>query len=249
MAETVKLSLEQKLVEIRKGAGFVQKTKAGYGYKFSPEDEILAKVTPLLNKHGVLLFKHIVPGTFSVERGIYEKSETKPDKDGKPFTSSKTVVEYMCKAELLMIFVSAENPTDRIEIPWDMVAVQSDATFSFAGAMTSTLRLFWMKQLDMATSEYGQDEYVAKQRETEGRENREIVNALIAQIDRIYAPFADDKTNKAKFATELKKVILIDGKPEANWKLIKDPAMAAQALAVTKKVFNIKEKENEGEAE
>ena len=100
-----------------------------------------------------------------------------------------------------------------------------------------------MKQLDMATSEYGQDEYFAKQREAEDRENKELVGGLIEQIDKIYARFADDKTKRDKFATELKKVVLIDGKPGANWKMIKDPAMAAQALAVTKKVFEIKEEE------
>ena len=81
MAET-KLSLEEKLVEIRKGAAYVQKTKAGFGYKFAPEDEILAKVTPLQNKYKVLLFKRIVPGTFSVEPNIYQKIESKPDKTG-----------------------------------------------------------------------------------------------------------------------------------------------------------------------
>ena len=243
----IKLSLEQKLVEIRKGAGFVQKTKAGYGYKFSPEEEILAKVTPLLTKHKVLLYKHIVPGTFSITPSIYQKIESKPDKQGVVITTEKTVVEYICKTELLFIFVDAENPTERIEFPWAMVAVQSDATFSFAGAMTSTIRLFWMKQLDMASSEGGQDEYFAKQHEAEDRENKELVDALIGQIDKIYAQHADDKVNKDKFVAELKKVILIDGKPGANWKLIKEPAMAAQALAVTKKVFNIKEKENEVE--
>ena len=58
---------------------------------------------------------------------------------------------------------------------------------------------------------------------------------------------ADDKTKRDTFVAELKTVILSDGKPGANWKLIKDPAMAAQALAVTKKIFNIKEKESEVE--
>ena len=47
MAET-KLSLEEKLVEIRKGAAYVQKTKAGFGYKFAPEEEILAPLQHIL---------------------------------------------------------------------------------------------------------------------------------------------------------------------------------------------------------
>ena len=67
-----------------------------------------------------------------------------------------------------------------------MVAVQTDATFySFAGAMTSTRVV-----LDAATygdNEYGQDEYVAKQR-IEERENKEIVSGIIEQINKVYAP-------------------------------------------------------------
>ena len=247
MAETGTLNLEQKIVEIRKGAGYAQKTKAGYGYKFSPEDEILAKVTPLLTKYKVLLYKHIIPGTFKITPNTYQKVDSKPDKDKNIIVTEKTVSEFICQAELLFTWVNADNPAERIEIPWAMVAVQSDASFSFGGALTYATRMFWMKQLDMATSEYNQDEYVAKQRESEDRENKELTDALISQIDGIYARFADDKTKKDKFITELKKVVLIDGKPGVNWKLIKEPAMASQALAVAKKVFNIKEKENEVE--
>ena len=241
MAET-KLSLEEKLVEIRKGAAYVQKTKAGYGYKFAPEDEILAKVTPLQNKYKVLLFKRIVPGTFSVEPNIYQKIESKPDKTGAVITTEKTVSEYLCKAELIFTFVDAEDPKQQIEVPWAMVAVQTDATFSYAGAFTSALRLFWMKQLDMATSEYGQDEYVAKQKEAEEQENKKIVAEIVEQINKIYAPYADDKEKKAAFVAELKKVLIIDGKPSVNWTLIKDPVIASQVLALAKKVFNIVEK-------
>lgn len=243
MAEAVKLSLEQKIVEIRKGAAYVQKTKAGYGYKFSPEEDILAIVTPLLNKHRVLLFKHIVPKTLVITPNVYQKIESKLDKSGNPVATEKTVAEYICQADLLFIWVNAENPKEKIEVPWGMVAVQNDASFSFGGALTYATRMYWMKQLDMATSEYGQDEYFAKQREAEDRENKELVGGLIEQIDKIYARFADDKAKRDKFAAELKKVVLIDGKPGANWKMIKDPAMAAQALAVTKKVFEIKEEE------
>ena len=98
MAEAVKLSLEQKIVEIRKGAAYVQKTKAGYGYKFSPEEDILAIVTPLLNKHKVLLFKHIVPKTLVITPNIYQKVESKLDKSGTPVSTEKTVSEYICQA-------------------------------------------------------------------------------------------------------------------------------------------------------
>ena len=242
MAET-KLSLEEKLVEIRKGAAYVQKTKAGFGYKFAPEEEILAKVTPLLTKYKVLLFKHIVPGTLSIEQNIYQKVESKPDKTGTVITTEKTVSEYLCKAELIFTFVDAEDTKQQISIPWAMVAVQTDATFSFAGAMTSTLRLFWMKQLDMATSEYGQDEYVAKQREAEDREQREIAKGIIAQADSIVQSQTMDDATKTKFVAELKKVIRIDGKPGTNYFLVTDPAVAAKVLATVKKFFDVKEVE------
>ena len=107
MAET-KLSLEEKLVEIRKGGRNIcaEKLKRGSGYKFAPEEEILAKVTPLLTKYIQRCYysSHIVPGTFSVEPNIYQKIESKPDKTGTVITTERAVSEYLCKAELIFHF-------------------------------------------------------------------------------------------------------------------------------------------------
>lgn len=238
-----KLSLEQKIVKVREGASYVQKTKSGYGYKFSPEDEILALVTPHLNKHKVLLIKTIVPGTLKITPSIYQKVESKPDKTGKIITTEKTVTEYICQADMLFTWVDAENPSERIDVPWSMVAVQNDASFSFGGALTYATRMFWMKQLDMATSEYDPDDYVAKQREVEDREKKEIVADIVSQIDAIYGKNIDDKQKVSKFGAELKKVVILDGKPSLNYQKITEPEMAAQALAVAKKVFENEEGE------
>ena len=98
------MSLEEKLVEIRKGAAMSRKLKRGSGTSLRQKKRSLAKVTPLLTKYKVLLFKHIVPGTFSVEPNIYQKIESKPDKTGTVITTEKTVSEYLCKAELIFHF-------------------------------------------------------------------------------------------------------------------------------------------------
>ena len=65
----------------------------------------------------------------------------------------------------------------------------------------------------MATSEYGQDEYVAKQKESEERENKEIVSGIIEQINKVYAPYADDKEKKARSLRNSRRFLSLTGSP------------------------------------
>lgn len=60
------LNLYEKLAKIRKSVGAIQKNKSGYGYKYTTEDEILARVTAGMDKYGVSLVPMIKSNTGKV---------------------------------------------------------------------------------------------------------------------------------------------------------------------------------------
>ena len=75
--ENHEMNLHQKLLKIANMAGALQRTKAAYGYKYVPEEDIQAKVTAGLQKYGIMLYNSIVPGTLKVTPISYEKYDAK----------------------------------------------------------------------------------------------------------------------------------------------------------------------------
>lgn len=51
MAES--LNIYQKLAKIRKQVEVIQKNKSGFNYKYVTDDELLAKLTVLMDKYGL----------------------------------------------------------------------------------------------------------------------------------------------------------------------------------------------------
>ena len=66
------MNIYQKLAKIRKNAEVIQKNKAGYGYKYVTDDELLAKITCFMDKYGVSLIPSVTSGTMSVEPYTYK---------------------------------------------------------------------------------------------------------------------------------------------------------------------------------
>lgn len=233
------MNIYQKIAKVRKMVEVLQKDKAGFNYKYVSDAQILSKITAGMDKYGLLLVPQIVPETLTVTPYSYTK--VKFTKAGVQY--EEPVNEIIVQADTLQTWVNIDDPGERIEVPWGMVGQQSDAAQSTGSGLSYSRRYYLLQFFSISTVENDIDAWRSDQKTAEQAEGVEISKSIIDEIDKIYARFVEDKTKRAKFAAELKKVIIIDGKPDANWKLIKDPAMAAQALAVTKKVFEIKEED------
>ena len=117
MAEV--LNLYQKLAKIRRLVEVVQKNKSGYGYKYVTDDELLAKITVGMDKHGVSLVPSIVPGSIKVEPYTYKK--TKKEKvNGQLTTYEETVNEFISHADMVYTWINNENPEQQIHVSWNM---------------------------------------------------------------------------------------------------------------------------------
>lgn len=97
--DRTEMNIHQKLLKIADAAGILQKTKAGYNYKYVPEEEIQAKVTAGMQKYGVMLYHSIVPGTLQVVPYTYQKSKGNKE---------VTVNEFIVHADTTYTWVNAD---------------------------------------------------------------------------------------------------------------------------------------------
>lgn len=225
--EEEKLNLYQKLAEIKKNVEVLQKTKTGHGYKYVPEDEILASVNLGMKRQGVSLVPKIVPNTTTVTP--HHTVSTKVTPEGQPYEKHNN--EIIVQADMEWEWINNENPSEKIIIPWVLVAQQSDASQAFGGALTYSSRFFLLKYFNTATVDSDPDNYRTKQQDVEDKEVATAVKVITEKIDKALKDYTgDDGAKKEKVGEFLKSVLKLNGKASANYMSIKDPVLAGEIL-------------------
>lgn len=217
------LNLYQRLAKIRKAVEVIRKNKSGYGYRYVTDDEILSKITGLMERYEVSLIPAIVPGTMRVTPYSYEK--TKVEKDTKQIYQ-ETNNEVLVIADTIYTWVLDSDPSQRIEVPWGLVGQQSDASQSFGSGMTYTFRYFLLKYFNVSTVDDDPDNWRSKQREAEKVEERAIASGIVAAIDEAIKTFVTAKPDKKKEVTSLVTKYVKSG----NYLSITDPVIARRLL-------------------
>lgn len=230
------MNIYQKLAKIRKPVEILKKNKKGYNYSYVSEDEILAKITGLMEKYGISLIPQIVPGT--TEMLPYAYSNTKALRDGTLYEQKSS--EILVKADMEWHWVNNDNPDDRIIVPWALVGQQADASQAFGSGLSYCTRYFMLKYFNVATSDEDPDSWRAKQREASDMENREIANSITDQVlNIINAHLEKVPADRDSIITIVKKYAKDKGKASSNPKVITDPAVAANLMEEIKKKCGI----------
>lgn len=178
MEEKQILNIYQKLAKVRKAVEVLEKNATGYGYKYVSEDEILAKVTGVMDKYHLSLIPQIVPGSFRAEPFTYEKTKLV-----KGEIQKEDVTEIINQADMLFVWVNDDMPEDRIEVPWAMVGHQTDGSQGFGTALTYAYRYFLLKYFGVATTNDDPDEWRSKQKEAEAAEDKLVADKIIKEFD------------------------------------------------------------------
>lgn len=148
-----KLNLRKKLVKIRSGVEYLQKTETGNSGKYIDPAILLKKIRDLMDANGVLLCPEII------EHNMHrELAPTKNNKDQN---------DYM--AELKMSFVWMDSESDEsITIPWFATGSHmKDPAMAFGSALTYTERYFLLKFFQIPTSKDDPEYFNSKTREPE----------------------------------------------------------------------------------
>ena len=222
------LNIYQKLAKIRKPVEIIRKNKKGFGYTYADEEEILSRITGLMGKYGVSLIPNICHDSLKVEPYHYLKTKTM--KNGTPY--EEHVNEIIVTADMEWIWVNDENPTERVVVPWVLVASQSDASQALGASLTYSSRYFLLKYFNSATSDSDPDNYRTRQKEAELEEDRLIAEGIIEQVHTIVSEYVKaNPDNKQKVAAIVKKYAKKDGKPSSDYFRIKESAVASQLLS------------------
>lgn len=232
MAEktTEVLNIYQKLAKIRKQVEVIQKNKSGFNYKYVTDDELLAKLTVLMDKYGLSLVPSIVQGTTKHEQYHYFK--TKIDKVSKqPYDEHNN--EIIVSADMVYTWINNENPEERIEIPWATIGQQADSSQALGSGLTYSMRYFLLKYFSIATPDDDVDNWRSKQRAAEAAEDLAIAQQIIDELDKEIKSFLSQNTDKSDAVKELISKYV----KNSNYFAITESALASKLLTEFKETF------------
>lgn len=210
------LNIYQKLAKIRKMVGVIQRTKQGYGYKYVPEDEVLARISAGMERHKVSLIPIIKPGTFKIEP---YKSVDKKGKDS---------YEIIVMGDMQFKWVNDENPDDCVVVDWALTGQQSDSSQAFGSGLTYCQRYFLLKYFQVATVDDDPDNWRSKKKEAEDAELEEALGKLRDEIISISSSKIKAGANKE----EIYDIIAKNNNGKKNPNSIKDISIANEILSL-----------------
>lgn len=224
------MNIYQKLAKVRKAVEVVRKNKQGYGYTYVSDDELLSKITGLMDKYHLTLLPGISPGT--MEYFEYNYVKTKVNKQTqKEYDEHNS--EIIVKCDMFYTWVNDDNPEETIAVPWGMIGQQTDASQAFGSGLTYSMRYFLLKYFSVSTPEYDPDAWRSKQREAAEREEREIASQIVAEFDAIVRGYLSENQDKSKDVGKFCATFVKGG----DYTKIVDPVLAAKMLDSFKKTF------------
>lgn len=205
----------------------LRKNKQAYNYSYVTDDEILAKITGLMDKLEVSLIPNIIPGTTQVVPYSYTK--TKAVAGGKII--EQRINEIIIKSDMEYHWVNNEDPTDRIVVPWVLVGQQEDASQAVGSGMTYCGRYFLLKYFNVSTPDDDPDSWRSKQKEAADSEKKAVADGITDQIMAVInAHLESHAEDRDDIVAIVKKFAKDKGRPSPNPKVIADPVVAANLL-------------------
>ena len=178
------LNIYQKLARIRKQVEVMKRDTKAYGYYYVKEEDVLAKVTAMMEKYHLSLIPGIVHGTMKVDPYTYKKTKTTARGD----VFEENVNEVLVSADTVFTWVNDDNPEEQIRVDWAMVGQQADASQSFGSGLTYSNRYFLLKYFNVSTSNDDPDKWRSKQKEAEAAESKMIAEQIIKVVDEKVLP-------------------------------------------------------------
>ena len=165
------MNVYEKLVEIKKNIKGFNKDTKGFGFEYVSGSQVLRSVRDKMNELGVLLIPSVDYDTMSWEKHEYvtKKGEKKLD--------------FIVTMKMNYTWVNAEDPNDKIVIPWVCMGQQTDDISKAVGtAMTYNERYFLLKFLGLPT-----DEDDADAKGANIKPNMKPTGVTEAQLKRLFA--------------------------------------------------------------
>jgi len=142
------MNLTEKLIDIRKAVGYLQKTEKGnQGAMYVDPAVLVQKIRSKMDEVGVLLIPALKNSTV----------ESIPS----PTKSNPNAMAYLFRSEMLYTFMDAEGT--KIEVPWFITGKHlQDPAMAGGAALTYFERYFLLKFFQIPTSKDDPEHFTAK---------------------------------------------------------------------------------------
>lgn len=229
LINTAGMNIYQKLAAVRKQIQVIERNKAGYGYRYVSEDEILARVSVLLDRYNLLLIPSIVSETGKVIP--YSTMKTRTTKGGEIY--EEHVNEILVSGDMYWSWIDVDNPESKLSIPWFLVGQQSDASQAMGAGLTYTSRYFLLKFFNIATPDSDPDAFRSKQKEAEAAADKTVADEIIKTFDTLIRDYLSANSGKS----DAVKAVVTKYVKSGDYSKINDPALAARLLNEFKETF------------
>ncbi|CAH1205802.1 hypothetical protein PAECIP111893_02423 [Paenibacillus plantiphilus] len=165
------MNIYQKLVEVRKSVPYLQKDSVGKQYNYNSGSQVVAAVRGKMDELSLLLIPEIVGHALHAETVEYTEGN-------KP----KKTTTYFTEVDLIMTWVNAEAPEERIRIPWYSQGVDIAGEKGVGKAASYGEKTFLIKQFNIPTDELDADAFQGKLDKSSGRKSNAIAQLKSAWI-------------------------------------------------------------------
>lgn len=163
------MSLDQKILELKKIVSIMQKDSRGHGYDYVSEESILLAINDKMIELGLKLTPKFVPGTLYTQVVNY--------KNGK----GQDKTDVLVRAE--MVFEWKDIETGEVEIVnWGLIGQQADASQALGSGLTYANRYFLLKYFNISTSSEDPDAIRSKIAEEEERKKMSAIQTKIKKL-------------------------------------------------------------------
>ena len=231
------LNIYQKLAKIRKVVEVMKRDTKAYGYSYTKEETILARITVLMDKYGLSLVPGIVPQSMIVAPYNYKKTKSTAKGD----IYEENVNEVLVHADTTWEWINNDDPDEKVIVPWAMVGQQSDASQSFGSGLTYSSRYFLLKYFNISTSNDDPDKFRSEQRQAEADEDaiiaREIISGVDDHVKAFLAGHPDRREDVIKVVTKYAK--------KGDYFAIKESMLATKLMQEVRENFKLEDRSAE----
>ena len=144
------MNLYQKLIEVRKVVPYLQKENKGEQYQYVSSSQVLGNIKAKLDELEVLLIPAVKGHTVNVSsiEFLNEKG-----------TATKRTNTYFTELDMLMTWVNAEKPDEKIECTWYGQGVDIAGEKGVGKALTYAEKYFMLKFFNIPTDKDDPDAF------------------------------------------------------------------------------------------
>lgn len=144
------LNLFQKLLQVKKDVGYIQKKKLSndLNYKAVSNSMVLGEINTELNKHGVLLKMSVI------SKDIQRLERIKVYKD-----TQSTVYDYIANLEMEYTWINTDKPEEQDKNFFVATGLNTDPAKALGSALTYAEKYFFLKYFNIASDDLDPDTY------------------------------------------------------------------------------------------